>query len=49
MEFVKIPIATETLERLNPFRSEDESVDTVINVLLDYIGFHTDEFFGSRS
>ncbi len=46
---VKIEIEQKTLERLKPLGSVDESPDTLINRLLDYIGFHTEEFMNSES
>lgn len=46
---MNVNIEKETMERLNHFRSEGESIDTAINIMLDYIGFHFDEFKKSRS
>ena len=46
---VRITLDQKTLERLNHFRSDGESIDTVINILIDYIGFHSDEFKDSGS
>lgn len=42
-------IEEETLERLRPLGGPDESPDTIINRILDYIGFHTKEFLNSES
>ena len=46
---VKVFIDIETLERLRPLGDPDEDPDTIINRILDYIGFHTLEFKNSES
>ena len=46
---VKIIVEKETLERLKPLGSVNESPDNIINRILDYIGFHTAEFMNSES
>jgi hypothetical protein len=46
---VKIEIEQETLERLRPLGSVEETPDTIINRIIDYIGFHSKEFKNSNS
>jgi hypothetical protein len=46
---VKIEVEQETLERLIELGSVGESPDTIINIMIDYIGFHTTEFKNSES
>ncbi len=46
---VKITVEEKTLERLKPLGNVGETPDTIINIILDYIGFHTEEFNNSKS
>lgn len=46
---VKILVEEETLERLRQLGTVKESPDTIINRIIDYIGFHTLEFKNSGS
>ena len=46
---VKVFIDIETLERLKLLGGPSESPDTIINRIIDYIGFHTLEFKNSGS
>ena len=46
---VNITLEQETLERLRPLGYPNEEPDTIINRIIDYIGFHTLEFKNSGS
>lgn len=46
---VKIFLEEETCRRLEPLKDRGENIDTVINRIIDYIGFHLPEFKNSGS
>ena len=43
-----VEVDEKTLERLEPLRKDGESLDALMNIFLDYIGFHTAEFLESK-
>ena len=46
---VIILVEEKTLERLKPLMDDGESYNSVIDKIVDYIGFHTEEFRDSGS
>lgn len=49
MDMVVIVIRKDTRDRLRQLGAVDEEDDTIINRIIDYIGFHLPEFKNSGS
>lgn len=49
MDMVVLVIRKDTKQRLRRLGTVDESDDTIINRIIDYIGFHLPEFKNSGS
>lgn len=46
---VIILVSKKTLDKLKPLMCDGESYDSVISDIVDYVGFHSDEYKSSRS